>query len=421
MSDFLEKDFHYSLEDKVDEKVDNSVKQNKHQIAAKNSQKHTLWDSLKELPAKADNISKNYRIWARQRKNLWFYKKYLDRVKSGLYDRYGSEARVKENIMKDDPVEILKGPAQQYIKVIVDDINKLYQEVLELSKKLEHAVSAEQAINIIRKYAEDYIHQDIKGKETKEDMSWHNKLLYSTKYKIAKILLRDGEHKVYGYTAKNMVLKGYPKPNHLIVALFVINPEEAPEEQSVTDVFKSSDSFDILASSDKTDIFKISSMTASVLNKTVDNKVMEEIKLFKNNALNEFKNAKMEDKKDQGKIIDSIWDGIKESCKELLSRKKYIIECINIYYDMILRIDKLAVTAIERMLDVEDEHRDKRYDKHAKIGHGSDIRDKMHRKINKINERGIIGSVNDALQGSQDDQERRKNMSDTVKKLNRMQ
>ena len=28
-------------------------------------------------------------MWARKRKNLGFYKKYLDRVKSGLYDRYG--------------------------------------------------------------------------------------------------------------------------------------------------------------------------------------------------------------------------------------------------------------------------------------------------------------------------------------------
>ena len=77
MSDFLNEDFHFSLEDKGNEKDLNENKPSKHQVEAKKSQKHTLWDSLKELPAKADNISKNYKIWARQRKNLWFYKKYL--------------------------------------------------------------------------------------------------------------------------------------------------------------------------------------------------------------------------------------------------------------------------------------------------------------------------------------------------------
>lgn len=415
MSDFLNEDFHFSLEDKGNEKDLNENKPSKHQVEAKKSQKHTLWDSLKELPAKADNISKNYKIWARQRKNLWFYKKYLDRVKSGLYDRYSGEAQVKENVMKGDPVEILKGSAQQYIKVIVDDINALYQEVLELSKQLESATTADKAISIISKYANDYIHQDIKGKETKENMSWHNKLLYSTKYKIAKILLRDGEHKVYGYTAKSMVLKGYPTPNHLIVSLFVVNPEESPQEQSVSDIFSSADSFDILATSDKTDVFKVASMTSSVLAKTVDNKVMEEIKLFKNHALNEFKNAKMDDKKDQGRIIDSIWDGIKESCKELLSRKKYIIECINVYYEMILRIDNLAKTSIEKMLEVEDQHRDKRYDKHTKLGHISDVSEKARRfKSDPIHE------LNKSLQGNAEQQEKRKRINDAVKKLNRM-
>ena len=317
--------------------------------------------------------------------------------------------------MKGDPVEILKGSAQQYIKVIVDDINALYQEVLELSKQLESATTADKAISIISKYANDYIHQDIKGKETKENMSWHNKLLYSTKYKIAKILLRDGEHKVYGYTAKSMVLKGYPTPNHLIVSLFVVNPEESPQEQSVSDIFSSADSFDILATSDKTDVFKVASMTSSVLAKTVDNKVMEEIKLFKNHALTEFKNAKMDDKKDQGRIIDSIWDGIKESCKELLSRKKYIIECINVYYEMILRIDNLAKTSIEKMLEVEDQHRDKRYDKHTKLGHISDISEKARRfKSDPIHE------LNKSLQGDTEQQEKRKRINDAVKKLNRM-
>ena len=56
---------------------------NKHQIEAKKSQKHSMLDKIKELPSKADLISKNFQLWARKRKNLGFYKKYLDRVQSG--------------------------------------------------------------------------------------------------------------------------------------------------------------------------------------------------------------------------------------------------------------------------------------------------------------------------------------------------
>ena len=415
MNEFLDTtDFQFSIEE------DGNVKKNSHMVSAQNAQKHTLWDSLKELPAKADNINKNFQIWKRQRKNLWFYKKYLDRVKSGLYAQYAGEAMVEENVMLDDPVDILKGPAQQYIKLVVDGVNNIYETVLEMSKKLESATTADKAIAIVKDYASDYIHQDIKGKETKENLSWHNRLLYSTRYKIAKVLLQNGEIRVYGYTAKNMVLKGYPKPNNLIVSLFVANPEQYPQEQAVTDIFKSADSFDILATSDKTDIFKVASMTSSVLSKTVDNKVMNDIKLFKGNALNAFKNAKMENKKDQGKIIDSIWDGIKESCKELLSRKKYIIECINVYYEMILRIDNLAVKSINKMLDVEAEYTDKRYNKHSAIGHSTDIRDKVHRAAGKVAERGIIGSVNDVLQGSDEKKANRKAVNDAAKKANKM-
>ena len=38
---------------------------NKHQIEAKNSQKHSVLDKIKELPSKADLISKNFQLWAR--------------------------------------------------------------------------------------------------------------------------------------------------------------------------------------------------------------------------------------------------------------------------------------------------------------------------------------------------------------------
>lgn len=372
------KDFERSFESEHRKNIvrsveaDNNEKKNSHEIAAKNAQKHSIFDKIKELPAKVNLISQNFQLWARKRKNLGFYKKYLDRVESGLYEKYSGEAKILENQMIDDPVDVLKGSAKVYIHDIVEGINKVYENLLDVTKKLEGVTIAEKAESLIDGYIDkDVVDQNIKG-EKNTDKSYKDKILNATKLKIAKVLMRNGERKVYGYTVKNMVLKGYPTPNHLIVTLFVDNPEVKPEDQSVNEVFKSAESFRILADSDKQDVFNVENMTKAALNKTVDNKVMNTIEMCKSNALKAFKAASMDNKKEQGKIIDQIWDGIKVASKELLSRKAYIIDCINIYYQMILRIDNKAVQAIKSMLAVENLHLDKNYKRHLKVGQMSD-------------------------------------------------
>ena len=168
----------------------------------------------------------------------------------------------------------------------------------------------------------------------------------------------------------------------------------------VSEIFKSADSFDILANSDKTDIFNVANMTSAVLNKTVNGNVMNEIKENKASAISNFKRADVENKKDEAKIIDSIWDGVNASCKLLLGQKSYLIKCINIYFDMILRIDNLAVNSIKQMLQVENEHRDTRYDKHSKLSHIKDTKEQREKH--------------------QADVERAKRIRDATKRLNRM-
>ncbi len=384
--------------------------QTNHMVQAKRKGGNVLFDKLQELPAKAGTLNKKFRLWLRQRKNLGFYKRYLDRVQGGLYNRYGGEARVKENHMVGDPVEILKGPAQSYIRSIVKNINNLYETVIKMANELETKTTAEAAIPIIQTYCKDSLSENISGKKVdQEKLPWKTKLLNATKYKIAKILLSNRDTGVYGYTAKNMVLKGYPKPNHLIVTMFVEDPEEYPQEQSVTDIFRSADSFSILADSDKQDVFNVANMMEAVLSKTVDNKVLNDIKENKNKALMNFKNANIEDKKDQGKILDSIWEGINASCRELLSRKAYLIDCINIYFDMIMRIDNLGVKAIQEMLDVEAAHSDKRYNRSLNVAHSkTKDRDNKYRDDYEY-EKSSAGKR---------DQYRK--MNETAKKLNKM-
>lgn len=395
-----------------DKKKDESVSdKNKNKyIETKDLQKKTktsLISKLNELPGKADTVNKKCHLWARNRTNLVFYKKYLDRVRGGLYDRYGSEAEVKENNMIDDPVTILKGPAKAYIHDVVEDINKLYNELSELSKKLENKSTAEQCIAVVERYCKDYVGQKKNG-ENREDekTSWKTKIDEATKYKIARILLRNGDRSVYGYTSKSMVLKGFPTPNHLIVTLFVNNPEESPTIMPVTEVFKSVDSFDLLASSDKEDVFNVANMSKSVLEKTADNKVLNEIANYRSNAISKFKQVSIDNKIENGKIIDQIWDGVKLSMKEILSKKNYLIDCINVYFDMVLRIDKLAVLAIKDMLAVENKYRDKKYDKNLKVSHSKDV--------------GNLSSRNEKdNSGKSYNHDSAKNLHDIAKKLNR--
>lgn len=349
----------------------NASKKSSHMVDA-DKKEQTIFDKLKEIPSKASTLSKKFQLWARQGKNLVFYRKYLDRVKSGLYERYASQALITENDMVDDPVSILTGSAQNYIRSIVSDINKLYQAVTQLSKSLESKVTAEQAISVVSGFCKEYISENINGSNVNQDkLSWKDRILNSTKYKIAKILMSHRETGIYGYTSKNMVLKGFPKPNHLIVTLFVVNPEEKPHEQSITDIFKSADSFDILANSNKQDVFNVSNMITAIMEKTVNDKVLNDIKQQKQMAIAKFKETPIDNKKDEAKIIDSIWEGINASCKELLDKKVYLIDCINMYFDMILRIDNLAVNSIKQMLDVENANRDKKYDSSLNVSHKS--------------------------------------------------
>ena len=371
------KSFLFSIEEEKEKtkKGDGDEKKFK----AENLKNKSVFDKLKEIPNKASILNKRFRLWARKRKNLSFYKKYLDRVKAGLYDRYGQSAEVIENKMLDDPVVILSDTAKDYIKNIVSDINILYKEILNIGKKLENETTAKGSISIVNSYCDELLKRNIKGESFNADKaSWKEKLIMATKLKIANILLRNGNRNIYGYTADNMVLKGFPKPNHLIVTMFVENPEEKPETQSVTDIFRNVDSFAILADSDKKDVFNIVNMTDSAIKKCINDEVISEIKAFRNRGLDNFKNAGKDDsinKKEDGKIIDSIWNGISASAKELLDKKVYIIDCINVYFDMVLRIDALGVRCINAMLDVENENRDKKYDRHLNVSHKREVKD----------------------------------------------
>ena len=414
-------DLSLSMEDENNEENHNDKP--KHDFhkgrAFEKEKKPGLKEKLKELPAKANHIKQRYRLWISNVKHFAFYRKYLDRLQSGLWEKASGEASVIENRMRGDPVEILKGSAQEYIRNIVHETNTLYQEIIKLGKALELKTTAEGCIAVIKSYCDEYMPErsGFGNDVNKDNMKWKNRLLLATKYKIAKILMRNGSHKIYGYTMRSMVQKGYPKPNYLIVNLFVENPEEHPEDQPIANIFSGPDSFEILANADKKAIFNVSGLTESVLSKTVNNNVINEIKEYRSHALKSFSNAKMDNKKDEAKIIDDIWEGMRLSCKELLSRKAYIIECINTYFDMILRIDKLAYKSVNLMLDYENGHLDNSYKRDAGFS-----RKKDKNIYDKENDKFIAATdVKNAKKDFRSEKyQKKQDFKNTARELNRM-
>ena len=67
------KDFLYSVEAEVKEKknlnepkkipASKPANQNSHMVAAKKAEKSSVFDQLKELPGKVDNLNKRFKIW----------------------------------------------------------------------------------------------------------------------------------------------------------------------------------------------------------------------------------------------------------------------------------------------------------------------------------------------------------------------
>lgn len=388
--------FIYSVE-KINKKLEEKIEKNSDKLKNKQLPKKNFATKMRETYSKAEMLKTK---WKKDMQNVYntpFYVKYLDRVKSGLYERYGSEAEVLENKMRGDPVYILNNECKTYIQEIVHGINNIYTELLNTSKKLENAMSVNDAINIAKEFSKNVLSKNLLGNSYNPDKdSWEGRIYKSTRLKIANVITRKGERKIYGYTTENMVLKKFPTPNHLIVTLFVENPEEKPDTQPVNEIFQDVNSFDILANAEKNDTFAVGKMIEAALNKTANDKIFNEIKFMRQNNIKNIKNAKQKD--DDIKIIDSIWDGMSKSCKELLTKKYYIIECINTYMDMVFRINRLAKNSIKSMLDVENKYRDKKYDRHLKVSHKGEV-DKEKNDEKK---------------------ERMREISDTAKKLNKM-
>ncbi len=322
----------------------------------------SIGKQLASLPQSITSISRKFKMFRMKAKNYFFYKKYLGRI-DHLYERYSEEAKVKENKMLDDPVKILKEKATEYIERVSDEFVALHNELMNISKQLTNTEDPKVALGIINKYLREFKSDMKKAKEITP------KILKATKDRVAQILL-EGNH-IYGYTRESIVAKDVPPANHAVVSLFVDNPHENPEVQSVSDIVKDVNSFKLIAANEKKPVFDVSMVTNNLVAKGVQSGDIKFISKASGISMNNIKRDLKENKDDKNKMDSSeaieqmkyIWKGLNISIKYMVKMKKYIVGLIDGYFIMMARIDNLMKVCLTAMLVVEREKTDKNYKK----------------------------------------------------------
>lgn len=331
-------------------------------------------DKISKGIKKAAITEKKISLWISKGKNLPFYRKYLGRMESGAWERYGSEAEVLENRMVGDPVIILRDEAKEAIKYLSSKIQTAFNTLSDISSQAESGCSLKELKKSVDKYVEERVNLNFVMEESK-DNSYKFKIKRATATRIADALLWGGRRKIYGYTTESLVVKKLPPPNHTVVTLFVENPEESPTTQSVTDIFDGPESIRILASSEKTKDFNIFEEIKMGAMKSVDKDKLLVMRKTTSKMKSKFKKTDDPEDKERYEIVKAL----NKSINHLVKMQNYAIDCAVVYFDMILRVDKLARKSMEAILQVEQSHRDKNYDpgvKYAKPKNESDSKNK---------------------------------------------
>lgn len=336
---------------------------------------------LQAIPSQLSTFKKKAEMFFQKRKNIRLYKRVLGKIPS-LYRRYGSETEIDENIMVDDPVQVLAGHATEYIINLGKKTGEISDKLLQLSQSLATDASYDTMKMKIEEWIESSPLKTKDGELSEEVDRLSERMRKATRSMLVEAILEGNE--IYGFTAESMVLKKFPPPNHTVVSLFVENPFEKPVLQRVTDIFKTPESFEIMANSDKRNIFSVAELQAAVLKNKITAETFKSIDRKRKDALRrmnmksgiasgsgEIKDERLE--KENAKILKKALKGVKLSVKEVSKMKVYVMDCINIYFSMMIRIDNLCLACINAMLLTEKKASDGDYN----LGEGRALKGKQ--------------------------------------------
>lgn len=326
-------------------------------------------DKLSKVPVQTKTAINKLRLFVHNRTSTYMYKKCLGKV-DGLYDFYADKAFIDESRFKGDPVLILKNTICPNIIRIGKEMAKLADETEGMLKKCGTMSTKEAVIEVGEKWARKLPDLTLAGQKM-EELNLKQKIKFSTRTRMVDILMKEPEGlKVYGFTRESMIVKALPPVNHYLISMILINPQEKPQNMSVSEIFEGPDSFRIMANAEKGDVFQIGELMNAVLANKLNAETFQRIEDKLKMTQSKFKGMTSSDDSEQNKETEKLYkqtlDGFKESVEILAKQKIYISDMINVYGNLIMRIDMLAQRALKQLLYVEAENADPRY----KMGKG---------------------------------------------------
>lgn len=326
--------------------------------------------------------------------NAMYFKKWLGRI-PGMYNSYGNEARITENRMKGDPTTILSETAPAYLEKTATETNNLFQEIINLSRRITASSDIRQKLNQVKSFCETYKIEDPSNpKEIEKTIK--NECLY----RICKCIFQGNQ--IYGYTPEGIVENGkFPTANHIITSLFIENAHEHPEPQSVSQIFSSPESMSTFAFPEKLVNYenllrKVTSSVSQNFNKKMLSSVHNGLELnFKNysNSLvrksSEIDGGDAENAKLNKQLAKSIENGIVSGLDLIIDQKMRVMQCVGCCYDMLGRVQRLAKLCVAALHQVEIQHADSRH----QAGVSNIARNATNVRLNRINNANNAGYV----------------------------
>ena len=290
-------------------------------------------------------------------KNAKFFNKYFGRI-PGLYKQYANEAYVYENKMKDDPAQVLSTKAVKFISDMAQFTDVTFGELVNMSQKIASSSSSVQRIGLVKGYCKHY------PIDTADDPKLiYNQIENETYYRIASAILKNIE--IYGYTVEGIVQnKEFPSANHIVVSMFIDNPNETPEKQPVSQVFRKPESMLVFSKPENFRKFtNLYSATSSKILGDFDSKslgnVSEMMKASSDRIIQGIKNednvtfAEQSDPKLQKAIVKAIEKAVVHSVDIIVDQKQRVLQCASAAFQMVERISKTAQMCVVAMLEVE--------------------------------------------------------------------
>lgn len=297
--------------------------------------------------------------------NAAYFKKWIGRI-PGMYAHYANEATVTENRMKGDPTLVLANAVPAYITKIVTNTNKLFQTLIDLSRRVASASEINAKMNVVKSFCATYRIEDPRDPKEVE-----NCIKNEAMFRIAECILQD--HNVYGYSAEGIVENGkFPTANHIVTSLFIDNGHEEPEEMTVSNIFSKPESITIFAHPEKLNNFdalfkKVSNAITQNFNHKILSNVHENMELNYKNYANSLRRKSgdveggdADEASLNKKLAKAIENGVVSGLDLIIEQKARCLQCVGASYDMLGRVEKLAKLCVAALHAAEVKHGDTR-------------------------------------------------------------